>query len=77
MSDTLHWIRASEEVSEDVRARMHAIQENEIAQLRDLTSLLHLEFKFVESYLDVLKGVKDGWVDEYVSSSDPSLILEV
>lgn len=58
----------SEEVSEDVRARMHAIQENEVAQLRDLTALLNLEFQFIESYLEILKGVKDEWVDECVFS---------
>ena len=47
---------------------MHAIQENEIAQLRDLTGLMNLEFHFVESYLEVLKGVRDEWVNEYVVS---------
>lgn len=48
---------------------MYAIQENEVAQLRDLTALLNLEFKFVESYLEVLRSVKEEWVDEYIYSS--------
>ena len=65
----LNLVFYSEEVSEDVRTRMHAIQENEITQLRDLTALLNLEFQFLESYLEVLRDVKNEWVDEYVFSS--------
>jgi hypothetical protein len=45
---------------------MHAIQENEIGQLRDLTSFLDVEINFVERYLDVLKDVKSDWYDECV-----------
>ena len=49
----------SEDVSEDVCARLHAIQENEVAQLRDLTVLLNLESQFIEPYLEIVKDVKD------------------
>lgn len=56
----------SEESSEDVRARMHAIQENEIDQLRELSKFLEMEIRFAEQYLDVLRGVKDDWIDEFV-----------
>jgi len=55
----------SEESSDEVRAQMHAIQENETAQLRELTALLELETKFVQQYLNVLEEVKAEWHDEY------------
>ena len=45
---------------------MYAIQENELDQLRDLTSFLDMELHFVEQYVDVLRDVKASWVDEYV-----------
>ncbi|KAI0683951.1 hypothetical protein BC835DRAFT_1466935 [Cytidiella melzeri] len=53
-----------EEITEDVRARMFAIQDNEIDQLRELTSFLDTEIQFVEQYLDVLKEAKSEWIDE-------------
>lgn len=43
---------------------MYAIQENELDQLRDLTSFLDTEVHFVEQYLEVLKNVKASWIDE-------------
>jgi hypothetical protein len=46
---------------------MIAIQENEIEQLRDLTSFLDAETLFVQQYLDVLKEAKSEWVAESVS----------
>ena len=46
---------------------MHAIQENEIDQLRDLSKCLEMEIRFAEQYLDVLRGVKEDWVDESVT----------
>lgn len=55
---------SSEETAEDVRARMQAIQENEVAQLRELTAFLDLEIHFVAQYLDVLQDVRSSWVDE-------------
>ena len=45
---------------------MHAIQENEIDQLRELSRFLEMEIRFAEQYMDVLKGVKEDWIDEYV-----------
>ena len=48
----------------DVRLRMTVIQENEINQLKSLTDLLCLEMNFIQQYMDVLRDVKDGWVDE-------------
>ena len=54
----------SEEMTEDVRARMIVIQENEIEQLRDLTAFLDTEIQFVEQYLEVLQEAKSEWIDE-------------
>lgn len=48
---------------------MHAIQENEIDQLRELSKLLEMEIRFAEQYLDVLSGVKEDWIDEFVVTS--------
>lgn len=45
---------------------MHAIQENEIDQLRELSKFLEMEIRFAEQYLDVLNGVKEDWIDECV-----------
>lgn len=73
MSDTLipyglHLICInSDETSEDVQAQMHAIQENELVQLHELTSFLDLEINFVQQYLNVLKDVKSDWHDECVA----------
>ncbi|KAJ7635099.1 hypothetical protein FB45DRAFT_910766 [Roridomyces roridus] len=50
-----------EETAEELEAHMHAIQENEIVQLRDLTGLLTNEIKFVEEYLDVLRDTRANW----------------
>jgi hypothetical protein len=52
---------------------MHAIQENEIDQLRELSRFLEMEIKFAEQYLDVLRGVKEDWIDEYVAISGHSV----
>ena len=51
----------SEEAEEDVRARIDAIQENEIDQLRELTNALDLELDFAEQYLEILKATKVDW----------------
>ncbi|PSR76797.1 hypothetical protein PHLCEN_2v8178 [Hermanssonia centrifuga] len=53
-----------EETTEDVRARMYAIQEDELEQLRELTGFLDMQIHFVEQYLDVLKEAKSSWIDE-------------
>lgn len=58
-------ISASDEMSEDLRAHMHAIQENEHNQFEELTSFLTLETNFVQSYLAVLHDVKEGWQEGY------------
>ncbi|PPQ64116.1 hypothetical protein CVT24_008727 [Panaeolus cyanescens] len=50
-----------EETAEDIRAHMHAIQENELNQHRELTAFLDLETNFVESYLEVLRDVRSEW----------------
>ena len=57
----LNAITASDEMSDDLRAHMHAIQENEHNQLEELSSFLSLETNFVQSYLAVLHDVKEGW----------------
>ncbi|KAG6816839.1 hypothetical protein H0H87_002488 [Tephrocybe sp. NHM501043] len=43
---------------------MHAIQDNEMEQLRELTTFVDLEINFVEQYLNVLKDAKAQWYDE-------------
>ncbi|KAI0640911.1 hypothetical protein C8Q79DRAFT_421652 [Trametes meyenii] len=53
-----------EETLEDVRARMWAIQENEVVQLRELTNFLDLEMSYVRSYLEELEKIRSGWIDE-------------
>ncbi|KAG1773382.1 hypothetical protein EV702DRAFT_1130755 [Suillus placidus] len=53
-----------EETAEDVRSRMQAIQENEIQQLRELTSFLDLKLNFAKQYYEVLQDVKANWCDE-------------
>lgn len=53
-----------EETAEDVRFRMQAIQENEIQQLRELTSFLDLKLNFAKQYYEVLQDVKANWCDE-------------
>jgi hypothetical protein len=45
---------------------MQAIQENEIQQLRELTSFLDLKLNFAKQYYEVLQDVKANWCDEYV-----------
>jgi hypothetical protein len=52
-------------MAEDLRAHMHAIQENEHNQLEELTSFLTLETNFVQSYLAVLDEVKEDWPGGY------------
>ncbi|KDQ52355.1 hypothetical protein JAAARDRAFT_198274 [Jaapia argillacea MUCL 33604] len=52
-----------EETLEDVRAIMVAIQENEMQQIRELTSFLDVERNYVEQYRDLLQDTKDNWVD--------------
>ncbi|EJD43005.1 BAR-domain-containing protein [Auricularia subglabra TFB-10046 SS5] len=53
-----------EEVSEDVQARMTAIQENEVQQWHDLTAFLDVHVKYAMDYLAVLQDVKEQWIDE-------------
>jgi hypothetical protein len=46
---------------------MYAIQENELDQLRDLTTFLDLELNFFAQALELLQEVKNGWTDEWAS----------
>lgn len=56
-----------EEMSDDVRARMDVIREDEVEHQRELKNLVQTEMKFVEQYLEVLKEVKSEWPEpEYV-----------
>lgn len=57
-----------EETAEDLRAHMHAIQENESSQLKDLGSFLDLEINFVQQYFDVLREVKSEWPEKSSAS---------
>jgi len=47
---------------------MHAIQENEHAQLHELTTFIDLETNYVQNYLEVLRDVKAEWQEKYASS---------
>ncbi len=40
---------------------MHAIQENEIDQLRELTGFLESEVNFVKQYLEILQETQAEW----------------
>ncbi|KAG6865587.1 hypothetical protein C0991_001136 [Blastosporella zonata] len=53
-----------DETSKEVQAQMHAIQDNEMDQLRELTMFMDLEINYVEQYLKVLKDVKSHWYEE-------------
>uniref|UniRef100_A0A8H7XKR2 BAR-domain-containing protein n=1 Tax=Psilocybe cubensis TaxID=181762 RepID=A0A8H7XKR2_PSICU len=61
-----------DEAAEDLRAHMHAIQENEHNQYRELGTLLDLETTYIQSYLDVLKDVKADWPERSASKSSGS-----
>jgi len=54
---------------------MHAIQDNEVVQARELSSFLDLEINFVEQYLNVLKDVKSNWHSGYVQDYPGSIPL--
>ncbi|KAF9221816.1 BAR-domain-containing protein [Gyrodon lividus] len=53
-----------EETSEDVRSRMRAIQENEVLQLRELTTFLDIQLNFAKQYFEILQDVKANWCNE-------------
>ncbi|KAI6011431.1 hypothetical protein EDC04DRAFT_2905496 [Pisolithus marmoratus] len=52
-----------EETSEDVRSRMHSIQENETQQLRELTTFLDVQLNFANQCVEVLHDAKANWCD--------------
>lgn len=45
---------------------MHAIQENELNQLLELSALIDIELNFVHNYLNVLQEVKADFPDKWV-----------
>jgi len=51
----------SDEAEADVQARIEAIQQNEIDQIRELGSLLDNELNYAEQYAQILRDVKDNW----------------
>ncbi|KAG6335101.1 hypothetical protein ID866_3990 [Astraeus odoratus] len=53
-----------EETSEDIRSRMHNIQENETLQLRELSTFLDIELNFAKQYVEVLEDVRANWCDD-------------
>lgn len=53
-----------DEVSDDVQARMFYIQDNEIQQLRDLTTFLDMMLDFTTKCTTTLQEVKDNWIDD-------------
>jgi hypothetical protein len=68
-------IFSSEETLEDLRAYMHAIQENEFHQLQELTALIDVELNFAQSYLNVLKEVKADFHDKWVVTRSIPILL--
>ncbi|KAF7316533.1 BAR domain-containing protein [Mycena indigotica] len=60
-----------EETTDEVEAHMHAIQENETGQLRELGAFLTLQINFVEQYLETLKETKDNWPGDKHTPSFP------
>ena len=52
---------SSDEQAEDLRARIEAIQDREVEQLRDLTGMLDAELAFAEQYAEILRDVKRDW----------------
>lgn len=50
-----------DEAEADVQARIEAIQQNEIDQIRELGSLLDNELNYAEQYAQILRDVKDNW----------------
>ncbi|KAJ7212419.1 hypothetical protein B0H12DRAFT_1242428 [Mycena haematopus] len=65
-----------EETEEEVEAHMHAIQENEIVQLRELTSFLTLELNFAEQYVEVLKETRANWPSDPPTEARGSLACQ-
>ena len=51
----------SDEAEADVQARIEAIQQNEIDQIRELGSFLDNELNYAEQYAQILRDVKDNW----------------
>ncbi|KAJ7193503.1 hypothetical protein GGX14DRAFT_405409 [Mycena pura] len=66
--DMLYAKARYEETKDEVEAHMHAIQDNEIVQLRELTGFLTLHINFVEQYLDVLKETRAKWPSDDTSN---------
>ncbi|KAH9039126.1 hypothetical protein EDB85DRAFT_1930788 [Lactarius pseudohatsudake] len=50
-----------DEAEADVQARIEAIQQNEIDQIRELGSLLDSELNYAEQYAQILRDVKNNW----------------
>ncbi|KAL4078045.1 hypothetical protein J3A83DRAFT_4186284 [Scleroderma citrinum] len=61
-----------EETSDNVRSRMHNIQENETRQLRELTMFLDVQLNFAKQYVEVLQDVKENWHDSSTPASNDS-----
>ncbi|KAF8555166.1 BAR-domain-containing protein [Imleria badia] len=53
-----------DETSENVRSQIQTIQENEILQLRELTTFLDIQLNFARQYCEILNDVKASWCDE-------------
>lgn len=50
-----------DEAEADVQARIEAIQQNEIDQIRELGAFLDNELNYAEQYAQILRDVKDNW----------------
>jgi len=59
----------SDEAEADVHSRIEAIQQNEVDQIRMLSSFLDNELSYAEQYTQILRDVKDNWPGKCVLSS--------
>lgn len=54
----------SEEMSEEVQAKMESIQDGEMSQFKDLGRLLEVELKFADAWAETLRDLKEDWPQE-------------
>jgi hypothetical protein len=65
----------SDEAEADVQARIEAIEQNEIDQIRELGTLLDSELNYAEQYAQILRDVKDSWPGKCVLLERLTLLL--
>lgn len=68
-------VSLSDEAEADVQARIEAIQQNEVDQIRELGTLLDNELNYAEQYAQILRDVKDTWPGKCVPIGHKSPLL--